>query len=442
MRDCTAGFARDSKREIGELALDSGIGERFHVVDASAYSARRKNVVVTHGSSRATADGRMKPPRVLVVLGSDGDWCRGILHGFLDAARERDWELLHYHPGADLGWLVQEWRPACAVLGPGISAEGIAQLGSTPLVALNADLSAEGIASVCLDEERIAALAVEHLLATGLRHLSTFRYDLSEFAIARERAFIAHARAAGAHVAPGWGDEAFLKEQRREGPAMATWLRSLPRPCGVFTSTDGWARPVARYAREAGLRIPDDLAVVGAGNDLLECELISPPLSSVIIPWPQLGREAATLVRLALAGQPVRGQRTVVTASTVASRRSSELLAVPDALVAEAVTWIRAHPERKLTVVDVARAVGGGRQRLERRFRRALNRTVQEEIRRAHVELAKQLLATSNADLSEVARRSGFSSPALLNAAFQRELGMPPGTYRRHLQEADAPSAV
>lgn len=276
----------------------------------------------------------------------------------------------------------------------------------------------------------------------GLRQLSTFRYDTSAFALARERAFIAHARAAGAIVAPGWGDESFAKEERREGPAMGTWLRSLPRPCGVFTCTDGWARPVARYAREVGLRIPDDLALVGAGNDLLECELISPPLSSVVVPWPQLGRQAAALVRLALAGQPVHGQRTWVTPATVVGRRSSEALAVPDALVAEAVAWIRAHPERRLTVSDVARAVGGGRQRLERRFRRSLNRTVQEEIRRAHVELAKRLLATSSADLSEVAKRSGFSSPALLNAAFQRELGMPPGTYRRYLQEADATPSV
>lgn len=376
----------------------------------------------------------MKSPRVLVILDTDGDWCRGILRGLLDSAAERDWELLHYHPSADLRWLIDEWAPACAVVGPGADARAIARLSKTQLVSVNEDRSADGVASVCLDEERIAALAVEHLLANGLRQLSTFRYDESAFALAREQAFIAHARAAGALVLPGWGDASFEKEERRESRAMASWLRSLPKPCGVFTGTDGWARPVARYAREAKLRIPEDLALIGAGNDFLECQLISPPLSSVVVPWQELGRNAGTLVRLALAGQPVRGTRTVVSPASVEARRSSEVLAVPDPLVAQAVTWIRQHADRRLTVTAVARAVGGGRQRLERRFRRALDRTVQEEIRRAHVELARRLLATTNSHLAEVAKRSGFSSAALMNGAFQRELGLSPGAYRRRLR--------
>jgi LacI family transcriptional regulator len=106
-------------------------------------------------------------------------------------------------------------------------------------------------------------------------------------------------------------------------------------------------------------------------------------------------------------------------------------LAIEDELVASAVRWIHANADRRLTVPMVARAVGGGRQRLERRFRAVLDRTVQEEVRRAHVEAAKELLATTRAPLNDVAKKSGFTNAALLNAAFQREVGMPPGVYRR-----------
>jgi LacI family transcriptional regulator len=88
----------------------------------------------------------------------------------------------------------------------------------------------------------------------------------------------------------------------------------------------------------------------------------------------------------------------------------------------------------------VARAVGGGRQRLERRFRRALNRTVQQEIQRAHVDTAKHWLATTRSGMAEVAKRSGFTSASLLNVAFRRELGMAPGAYRCQVQmELDDP---
>lgn len=376
----------------------------------------------------------MKAARVLLLLGTDGEWARGILRGFMAIAQERDWALLHYPPSANLTWLMQAQVPDAAVIGPEISVADCARLAPVPIVSMTVDHSGQGMASVLPDEEGIGALAAEHLVATGIRHVSTFRYDESAFSIARERAFVDHARRAGAEAWPGWGGDDYSQADRDENPQrMMAWLRSLPKPCGIFTCTDGWARPVARYAQQAGLRVPEDLALVGAGNDSLECELISPPLSSVIIPWQELGRNAAALVRVALTNRPIAGKRSVVSPLGVAARRSSDALAVQDALVAEAIRWIRAQAARRITVPMVARAVGGGRQRLERRFRRALDRTVQEEIRRAHVELAKRLLTTLRVSLAEIARQSGFTSASLLNVAFQRELGMSPGAYRRRL---------
>jgi crotonobetainyl-CoA:carnitine CoA-transferase CaiB-like acyl-CoA transferase len=82
----------------------------------------------------------------------------------------------------------------------------------------------------------------------------------------------------------------------------------------------------------------------------------------------------------------------------------------------------------------VAQAVGGGRKRLERRFRAALDRTVHDEIRRAHVDMAKTLLETTNSSLIQVAKGSGFRNAALLSVAFHRDMGMPPGLYRRRVQ--------
>jgi len=377
----------------------------------------------------------MNAPRVLILLNTNAGWSRGILRGFMTVAHERGWTPLHYHPDADLSWLAHEWKPAAAVIGPELDSLALAPLAPTTLVSVTVDRSANGIASVCLDEERVATLALEHLLATGLRKVSTFRFDESPFAVARERAFIQRAVAADAQVAAGWGSGDIAPAERHENAAaMVAWLRSLPKPCGIFTITDGWARTVARYARVAGLRIPEDLALVGADNDELECELIAPSLSSVVLPWREVGRSAATFVQHALAGRRIDGERSVLAPIGVVSRRSSEVTAIPDELVDKAVTWIRSHAERRLTVTMVARAVGSSRQRLERRFRGVLDRTVQKEIRRAHVEAAKGLLATTPAGLAEVAKRSGFTTAALLSVAFQRELGMPPGLYRRRLK--------
>jgi LacI family transcriptional regulator len=389
---------------------------------------------VTGAAERSRRALGTETPRVLIALGTDGAWSRGTLRGFMAVASERDWMLLHYDPKADLSWLSSEWAPAAAVIGPELDAKSMARFFPAALVSVTVDRTAEGVPSVCLDEQRIATLAFDHLLGTGLRDMTTFRFDESAFAIARERAFVERARAAGIRTPIGWGADANVLARHEDPTAMTTWLRGLPKPCGVFTCTDGWGRTVARYARLAGLRVPEDLALVGADNDVLECELVSPPLSSVMIPWNEVGRAAANLVKLALEGRAVADRRVVISPTSVVARRSSDVLAVEDALVAEAVRWIRNHAERRLTVPMVARAVGGGRQRLERRFRSSLGRTVQHEIRRAHVESAKRLLETSDAGLPEIARRSGFSTAALLNVAFRRELGVAPGEYRRRVR--------
>jgi len=395
------------------------------------------------------SDACMNPPRVLVVLDTVAAWSRGILRGFMTTAHERGWTVLHYSTLVDLDWVADEWAPDAAVIGPGMSASALGQLAPASLVSVTVDRSAEGIASVCLDEERIGALALRHLLSTGVQHVSTCRYNASPFAVARERAFVEGARAAGVKVAVGWGSDDALPLNWAEDPAvprimpmeslrpsaMVAWLRALPKPCGIFTCTDGWARPVVRCTRVAGLRVPEDIALVGADNDSLECELMAPPLSSVMIPWQEVGRSAAKLVQLALSGEAIAGKRQVTSPLAVMARRSSDVLAIDDALVAEAVRWIRANIDRRLTVTMVARAVGSARQRLERRFRGVLDRTVNDEIRRAHVEAARGLLGTTVLGLPEVAKLSGFTNAALLNLAFRREIGMPPGAYRRRVRQ-------
>lgn len=372
--------------------------------------------------------------RVLIALNTAAAWSRGILRGFMATAHERDWTLLHYHPDADMGWLSAEWAPMVAVIGPDLPRAAIERLAPATLISVTADRSADNIASVCLDEEAIAEAALQHLRDTGLRHFSTFRFDEAPFAVRRERAFVAGATAAGAKLSRGWGSEGVPPERRTEVPsAIFEWLVSLPKPCGIFTCTDSWARVVARYARAAGIQVPDEIALVGADNDALECELISPALSSVVIPWREVGRTAAELVQLALAGKPIAGQRVALSPLAVMARRSSDVFAVSDPIVGKAVRWIRANAEQRLTVSMVANAVGGGRKRLERRFRAALSRTVHDEILRAHIDVAKSLLQTTNTSLLDIARQSGFTNAALLSVAFRREVGVPPGLYRRRM---------
>jgi LacI family transcriptional regulator len=116
----------------------------------------------------------------------------------------------------------------------------------------------------------------------------------------------------------------------------------------------------------------------------------------------------------------------------VVVRRSSDAFAIENSLVSAAVAYIHEQAEGRLTVPLIANAIGVSRQRLERHFRRHLGRTVVEEIRRTRVEVARRLLSTTELPLPEIAKRSGFTNAALLSIAFRREVGVPPGAYRRY----------
>jgi LacI family transcriptional regulator len=385
----------------------------------------------------------MAGPRVLIVLSASAAWSRGVLRGFSEVARAQGWDLVHYYPGTSLAWLASFWRPNATVLSPEVGSDWPATLRSNVLVSVNSDRTAEGVPSVCLDEPQIGKVALEHLLSKGLPSVTTFRFDDGAFALARERGFREAARHSGVRLAAAWtGDFA---ASQTDPASIASWVQSLPKPCGVFACCDSWAQVVVRYARAAHLRVPEDVAVLGVDNDPTLCEVANPPLSSVTVPWQTLGREAAHLVQLGLTGAAARpggvrpqhghatAQRIVIEPGPVMTRRSSDAVAIEDDLVARAVRWIQEHSDGTLTVPTVARAVAASRRRLERRFQTVLGRTVVQEIRRVRVEVAKQLLSMTRHRLPLIAKLSGFSTAALLSVAFRREVGLPPGAYRRQV---------
>src|SRR5207248_3060801 len=115
----------------------------------------------------------------------------------------------------------------------------------------------------------------------------------------------------------------------------------------------------------------------------------------------------------------------------VATRRSTEVLAIADRDVVAVVRFIREHAHLPLRVTDILRQVPVGRRTLELRFRKALGWGVGEEIRRAHLERARRLLARTDLPMKTVAQQAGFSDFCHMAAVFHRELGMSPTVYRR-----------
>jgi LacI family transcriptional regulator len=219
--------------------------------------------------------------------------------------------------------------------------------------------------------------------------------------------------------------------------AMLSWLLALPKPAGVFCSTDNRAAEVLEVCRLSGIRVPEDVCVLGVDNDELVTKVTHPPLSSIALPTHKIGFEAARLLDELMAGGEAPKEPILFPPTGVVARQSTNLLSIPDDDVLAAVRYIREQVHRQVTVRDLLRAVPVNRRYLERKFKQHLGRTPLQEIRRVRLEKAKQLLSGTDLSMPAVARRSGFPNAARLANVFHDSTGMTPTHYRRAFRLQD-----
>ena len=210
--------------------------------------------------------------------------------------------------------------------------------------------------------------------------------------------------------------------------------RRLPKPAGVFAAYDIKGRQLLDACRDAGVAVPEEIAVVGVDNDELLCGLATPPLSSVIPNTRRTGYEAARLLDRMLQGEEVPPEGHFIPPLGVHARQSTDILAVEDREIAAAMRFIREQACDGITVEDVLRAVPLSRRVLERRFRAVVGRTPHEEILRLRLDRVKQLLAETDLSLERISTLAGFAHPEYMSVAFKREIGVTPGCHRAQIR--------
>jgi LacI family transcriptional regulator len=210
------------------------------------------------------------------------------------------------------------------------------------------------------------------------------------------------------------------------------WLRSLPKPVGLMVCYDGIGYDLIQAAEKAGIRVPEDVAVVSVDNNEILCNAIKPPLSSVELNVEQAGYEAAELLNAIMTGKEVMSSRPILTRVVrVVTRQSSDILAVNDPQVAAALYFIRTHSNLLIQVSDVVSATSISRRCLEKKFRSILKRSILDEIMRVRIEHISNLLLKSGMSIDQIAAASIFDSTSHMIRAFKKYKGVPPRTFRK-----------
>lgn len=378
-----------------------------------------------------------RPRSVALLIETSNAYSRGLLDGVIAWMKlHRHWSV--YLPEQERGasppdWL-KRWR------GDGIiarietrrTADAIRRT-RLPVVDVSAGRHLPEVPWVETDDKAIASLAADHLTSRGFRHLAFCGDPGFNWSVWRESGFRSAAERAGAqyHVhqcipltSPGYS-------WNRDRSRMVTWLNHLPRPAGILACYDIKAQQVLSLCRETGIRVPEELAVIGVDNDRRLCELSDPPLSSVIPNTHRAGFEAAALLDRLMAGRSVSRSPILIPPLGIETRQSTDVLAIGDPQIAEAARYIRDHACRGIAVRDVLRHVPLSRRVLESRFQEAIGRTPHAEILRLRIDRAKELLATTDQSLASIAVATGFRHAEYFSVAFRRTTGLTPRTWRR-----------
>ena len=303
---------------------------------------------------------------------------------------------------------------------------------SVPMVTLEAGLSPKHSSTMNSDDRAIAKMAAEYFFNGGFGHLAYCGLGNLVWSIRRGEFFaeeVAHRQLEVHFHEPRKVRRKLSGEEDQRH--LAAWLEGLPKPVGVMACNDDRAQDVLEACEAAGLRVPAEVAVLGVDNDELVCSLCAPPLSSIALNFQWAGYEAAALLDKMMAGQDVGNEKIVYGPTHVEVRMSTDILAMEDRELAQAISFIRRHANRPIRVEQVVATVAVSRRNLERRFHKVLGRSIYAEITRVRVEEIAKLLVETNQPVSSIAYALGFPGVHNLSRVFSREKGVSPAAFRK-----------
>lgn len=294
-----------------------------------------------------------------------------------------------------------------------------------PVVDLSAFRPDIRLPRVVGDNLAIGRLAAEHFLAHNFTHAAFFASRRTPVHDQRYRGFCDGF--AGRGAPPFWNRT-----------TLAKGLAAAKKPLGVFCYSDYDATLALNACLSHGLKVPDDVAILGVDNNEIICENQAVPLSSVLHDHEEIGFRGAELLEKTMKekGKGKKGKvRTVlIQPQRIVQRQSTDITATDDAVLRQALDYIAAHLATSFGLSQIADSLKVPAYRIGELFRTKLGRSAGKEIIRQKIALARKLLEETEMPVKEIASETGFCNIAYFVNTFRRETGSTPRRYRSRLR--------
>jgi LacI family transcriptional regulator len=324
------------------------------------------------------------------------------------------------------------WKPDGIIMRNSMIKKELLKLKIPTILALHDSSCPKNLPIIKTDSRAIAKMASEHFLGKGFKNFAYCGFDIYEWSNERKVYFKKFNDDAGfsTHI---YNPSKKIKKHdwEIEQRHVIEWIKSLPKPVAIMACNDDRGQHILEVCKLIGLKVPDDVSVIGVDNDPMICELGDPPLTSIALNVESAGYQSAELLDELLNGEKMCGQLITVSPTHIAQRQSTDILAVNDDDVAAAIRFIRDNAKNKILVNDIVKITKLGRRALEQRFKKNIHRSIYDEIRRVRIEWIAKMLIETDMPISEITSLMNFTDVEHISRYFKKEKGIGLREFRK-----------
>src|SRR5258706_5972843 len=212
---------------------------------------------------------------------------------------------------------------------------------------------------------------------------------------------------------------------------LSKWLKSLPKPVAIMACDDNQGQHITQACRHLGIRIPEEVAVLGVDNDEMICNLSDPPLSSISLDAEKGGYEAAKLLHKMMKNKSKDFYDIQVKPTQVITRHSTDIYATTDIHISSTLKYIHQNINTHLKVEQILKQIPLSRRSLEKRFQQVTGFPVYKYIYNLRIEKFAQKLLETDRTVFEIALDIGLEDGKNISRTFKKIKGCTPHEYRK-----------
>lgn len=216
---------------------------------------------------------------------------------------------------------------------------------------------------------------------------------------------------------------------------LYNWLVSLPKPVALFACDDSFAIQVSEICQLHGIKIPDEISLLGVDNDEIICDLSDPTISSVVLDAEKGGYETGRSIHQVIKSGANKPFEITINAVRFQLRKSTEQYNIKNEDVLDVVKYIRENFASKITIDQLTKLVPLSRRNLEVKFKLEVGMSIYQFILEQRIEYFSQLLLTTRRSLFDLSIECGFNDSANVYRIFKKMKGFTPMEYRQKFSE-------